>query len=47
VRGAIAIGWAGMAASLLFLVFSPIPALRAASDFVAAEDNRARATPAG
>ena len=37
VRGAIAIGWAGMALSLLFLVFSPIPGLRAASDFVAKE----------
>jgi MFS family permease len=35
VRGAIAIGWAGMALSLLFLVFSPIPRLRAAADFVA------------
>ena len=37
VRGGIAIGWAGMALSLLFLVFSPIPRLRAASDFVASE----------
>ena len=37
VRGAIAIGWAGMALSLLFLVFSPVPGLRKASDFVAAE----------
>ena len=27
-RGAIAIGWAGMAASVLFFVFSPIPRLR-------------------
>jgi MFS family permease len=36
VRGAIAIGWAGMALSLLFLVFSPVPALRSASDYVAA-----------
>jgi MFS family permease len=36
VRGAIAIGWAGMALSILFLVFSPVPALRAASDYVAA-----------
>jgi MFS family permease len=35
VRGAIAIGWAGMALSLLFLIFSPIPRLRSASDFVA------------
>jgi MFS family permease len=37
VRGAIAIGWAGMALSILFVVFSPVPGLRAASDFVAAE----------
>jgi MFS family permease len=37
VRGAIAIGWAGMALSLLFLIFSPIPRLRSAADFVAAE----------
>ncbi|HEV8468022.1 MAG TPA: MFS transporter [Candidatus Limnocylindria bacterium] len=35
VRGAIAIGWAGMALSILLLVFSPIPRLRAAADFVA------------
>jgi predicted MFS family arabinose efflux permease len=32
VRGAIAVGWAGMAASILFVVFSPIPRLRSASD---------------
>jgi MFS family permease len=37
VRGAIAIGWAGMALSILWLVFSPIPRLRAASDYVAAQ----------
>ena len=37
VRGAIAIGWAGMALSILFLVLSPLPGLRAASDFVAAD----------
>lgn len=37
VRGAIAIGWAGMALSILFVVFSPVPGLRAASDFVAAD----------
>ncbi len=37
VRGAMAIGWAGMALSILFVVFSPVPGLRAASDFVAAE----------
>jgi MFS family permease len=33
IRNAIAIGWAGMALSLAFLVFSPIPRLRAASDY--------------
>jgi MFS family permease len=33
VRGAIAVGWAGMALSILFVVFSPVPRLRAASDF--------------
>ena len=32
VRGGIAIGWAGMAASILFLVFSPLPRIRTASD---------------
>lgn len=36
VRGAIAIGWAGMALSILFVVFSAVPSLRSASDFVAA-----------
>ena len=35
-RGAIAIGWAGMALSILFVVFSPVPRLRSASDFLAA-----------
>jgi MFS family permease len=35
VRGAIAVGWAGMALSIVFVVFSPVPRLRAASDFVA------------
>jgi predicted MFS family arabinose efflux permease len=34
VRGAIFVGWAGMAASLLFIVFSPIPRVRRPSDFV-------------
>ena len=37
VRGAIAIGWAGMALSILWVVFSPVPGLRVASDFVAAD----------
>jgi predicted MFS family arabinose efflux permease len=37
VRGAIAIGWAGMALSIAFVIFSPVPGLRAASDFVAAD----------
>ena len=35
VRGGIAIGWAGMAASILLLVFSPLPRQRQASDAVA------------
>ena len=33
VRGAIAVGWAGMALSLLFIVFSPVPRVRRPSDF--------------
>ena len=33
VRGAIAVGWAGMAASLLFLIFSPLPAVRTAAEW--------------
>jgi predicted MFS family arabinose efflux permease len=37
VRGAIAVGWAGMAASLLFLVFSPLPRVRSAAEYVASE----------
>jgi predicted MFS family arabinose efflux permease len=48
VRGAIAIGWAGMALSILFVVFSRVPGLHAASDFVAADPadgDRARAMP--
>ena len=32
VRGAIGLGWAGMAASVLFLIFSPIPGIRSAAD---------------
>ena len=32
VRGGIALGWAGMAASLLFLVLSPLPRVRTTSD---------------
>jgi MFS family permease len=35
VRGGIAIGWAGMAASLLFLVRSPLPQVRRAEDVAA------------
>jgi hypothetical protein len=38
VRGAIAIGWAGMAASILFLVFSPLPRVRTPESWRAAED---------
>ncbi len=37
VRGAMAVAWAGMALSIVFLLFSPIPRLRAASDYVAAQ----------
>jgi predicted MFS family arabinose efflux permease len=33
VRGAIAVGWAGMAASLLFLIFSPLPRVRTPADW--------------
>jgi MFS family permease len=36
-RGGIAIGWAGMAVSLLLLVFSPLPRIRRAEDFTTAE----------
>ena len=38
VRGGIAIGWAGMAISILLLVLSPLPRVRRASDFVAGGD---------
>ena len=37
VRGGIAIGWAAMAASILLLVFSPLPGIRRASDVPAVE----------
>ena len=37
VRGAIAIAWAGMSLSVLILVFSPIPRLRAAADHLRTE----------
>jgi MFS family permease len=37
VRGGIAIGWAGMAVSILLLVFSPLPRIRQASDVPALE----------
>lgn len=40
IRAAIAVGWAGMALSLLFIVFSPIPRVRRPSDYVAAEAAR-------
>lgn len=36
IRAAIAVGWAGMALSLLFIVFSQVPRVRKPSDFVAA-----------
>ena len=38
VRGAIAIGWAGMAVSILLLVLSPLPRIRQTSDVPAVED---------
>jgi MFS family permease len=38
VRGGIAIGWAGMAVSILLLVFSPLPRIREASDVIALEE---------
>jgi len=34
VRGGIALGWAGMAASILFLILSPLPRIRTTSDEV-------------
>jgi MFS family permease len=37
VRGVIAIGWAGMAVSILLLVFSPLPRIRQAADVLALE----------
>jgi MFS family permease len=37
VRGAIAVGWAGMALSILFVIFSPVPGLRSAADFLATQ----------
>jgi len=33
VRGAIAVGWAGMAVSLLFVIFSPLPRVRTAAEW--------------
>ena len=40
VRGGIAIGWAGMAVSILLLVFSPLPRVRQPSDVAAVEGLR-------
>jgi predicted MFS family arabinose efflux permease len=37
VRGAIAVGWAGMAASILFLVLSPLPRVRTAAEWRSTE----------
>jgi MFS family permease len=37
VRGVIAIGWAGMAVSILLLVFSPLPRIRQPADVLALE----------
>ncbi len=38
VRGGIALGWAGMAASIVLLVFSPLPLVRTPSDVVVLGD---------
>src|SRR5438093_409857 len=38
VRAGIAIGWAGMAVSILLLVFSPLPRIRQTSDVLALEE---------
>ena len=38
VRGGVAIGWAGMAVSILLLVFSPLPGIRRVSDVPALEE---------
>ena len=43
IRGAIAVGWVGMAASLLFLVFSPLPRVRTPESWRAQESTQ---TPA-
>jgi predicted MFS family arabinose efflux permease len=37
VRGAIAVGWAGMALSLLFLIFSQLPSVRTAAEWRGAQ----------
>ncbi len=37
VRGGIALGWAGMAISILIVALSPLPAIRAAEDYVSTE----------
>jgi MFS family permease len=37
VRGAIAVGWAGMAASILFLIVSPLPGVRTAAEWRGAQ----------
>jgi predicted MFS family arabinose efflux permease len=37
VRGAIAVGWAGMAASILFLIVSPLPRVRTAAEWRGAQ----------
>ena len=41
VRGAIAVGWAGMAASILFLIFSPLPRVRTAAEWRSLEGHPA------
>jgi MFS family permease len=44
VRGGIAVGWAGMAVSILLLVFSPLPRIRQPSDVAAVEEVSATST---
>ena len=45
VRGGIALGWAGMAVSILLLIFSPLPRVKKHSDVAAVEGFEA--APAG
>jgi hypothetical protein len=42
IRGGIAIGWAGMALSIAFLVLSPLPRIRTISDELAVDGDSSR-----